>query len=47
MKSYFGVGNITKQGENSVQYRVTSPQDLINIIIPHFNKYPLITFFDL
>jgi len=26
-----------------MQYRVTSLQDLINIIIPHFDKYPLLT----
>jgi len=47
IKSYFGgIGNINKRGEDSFQYRVTSLQDLINVIIPHFDKYPLITFFD-
>ena len=44
IKSYFGgIGNITKHGKDSIQYRVTSLQDLINIILPHFDKYPLIT----
>ena len=36
-------GNISKQGKNSIQYRVSSLQDLINVVIPHFEKYPLIT----
>lgn len=44
IKNYFnGVGNINKERETSVQYHVTTLQDLTNIIIPHFNKYPLIT----
>jgi hypothetical protein len=44
IKSYFGgVGNITKHGKDSIQYRVNSIKDLTNTIIPHFDKYPLIT----
>jgi len=43
IKSYFGVGNISKEYKNIVQYRVTSLKDLTNVIIPHFDKYPLIT----
>jgi len=43
IKYYFGQGYITKQGKDSIQYRVTSLQELINVIIPHFDKYPLIT----
>ena len=39
----WGRGIISKQGKNGVQYRVTSLQDLINIVIPHFEKYSLIT----
>jgi hypothetical protein len=36
IKSYFcEVGNITKNSKNCLQYRVTSLQDLINVIIPH------------
>lgn len=37
-----GVGNITKQGKDSIQYRVTSSKDLA-VIVDHFDKYPLIT----
>jgi hypothetical protein len=41
---YFnGIGNITKQGKDNVQYRVSSLKDLIEYVIPHFDKYPLIT----
>ena len=41
---YFnGIGNITKQGKDSVQYRVSSLSDLQKYIIPHFNSYPLIS----
>ena len=42
IKKYFNVGSITKQGSESYQYRVSSVKDL-NIIINHFNKFPLIT----
>ena len=42
MKSFFGVGKITKHGENSLQYTVKSLKDL-DIIISHFNKYPLLS----
>jgi len=41
-QSFLGVGNITKQGKDSVQFRVTSVKDL-RVIINHFDKYPLIT----
>ncbi len=45
IKSSFGVGTIFKPNEKSLQFQVTSLQDLVNIIIPHedFEKYPLIT----
>jgi hypothetical protein len=51
IKSYFGdvgtrrdpVGTISNQNKNSVQYRVGSLKDLNDKIIPHFDKYPLIT----
>jgi hypothetical protein len=42
IQTYFGLGTISKQGENSVGYRVTRTQDLLKII-DHFNKYPLVT----
>lgn len=38
-----GVGHISKQGNNEIQqYRVSSVKDL-QVIIDHFEKYPLIT----
>ena len=41
IKNYFGVGIISKIYKNyEVYYRVTG-KDLLNIIIPHFIKYPL------
>jgi hypothetical protein len=44
VKSSLGeVGNIAEQGKGCIQYRVSSLQDLTNVIIPHFDKYPLIT----
>ena len=42
-KSYFGVGTIPSRARNGIQYQVTSLHDIINVIIPHFNKYPLKT----
>lgn len=38
-----GVGNITKAGMDSISYRVTSLKDLTQVVIPHFDKYPLIS----
>ena len=46
IKTHFGgVGVIKAQGKKkkAVQYQVTSIKDLINVIIPHFEKFPLIT----
>ena len=41
IKSDFGgVGTISPQSKDSVQYRVASLKDLNGIIIPHFYKYP-------
>jgi hypothetical protein len=38
------VGNVTVQkSKNSAFYFVSSIKDLNDIIIPHFDKYPLIT----
>lgn len=42
IQSYFGVGTISKHGQDSVQYQVRSLGDLA-ILIDHFYKYPLIT----
>jgi hypothetical protein len=37
------VGNITKFGQDKISYRVNNLEQIITIIIPHFQKYPLIT----
>nr|AKB93522.1 LAGLIDADG endonuclease [Fusarium graminearum] len=43
LKDYFkGVGNISSSND-SVRYTVGSMKDLVNVIIPHFSNYPLIT----
>ena len=43
IKVFFGVGNISNNKDGSSTYSVTSVKDLINVIIPHFNEYSLIT----
>lgn len=43
IKLFFGVGNIRRVSNNKLEYRVSSVKDLINLIIPHFDKYPLLT----
>lgn len=42
IKNFFGVGKITKHGDNSIQYMVRSLAEL-QIIISHFEKYPLLS----
>ena len=42
IQSFFGVGNIYKEHKDSIQYRVNTLKGL-NVIVNHFNKYPLIT----
>jgi hypothetical protein len=42
LKKKMGVGNISKNGKDAIQYRVNSVKDLI-VIINHFEKYPLLT----
>ncbi len=43
IKLFFNVGNISKLGEESVQYRVSAINDL-NVIINHFDKFSLLTY---
>lgn len=45
IQSFFGgIGNISiSKSDNSATYSVSSSKDLTNIIIPHFNEYPLLT----
>ena len=41
---FFGVGIILERETlNKVVYSVQSYRDITNVIIPHFDKYPLIT----
>nr|YP_009574621.1 LAGLIDADG endonuclease [Orbilia dorsalia]QBF58422.1 LAGLIDADG endonuclease [Orbilia dorsalia]QBM09703.1 hypothetical protein [Dactylella sp.] len=42
MQLYFGVGKISEATKDRVVYRVLSLNDLIQVIIPHFEKYPLL-----
>ena len=44
IQSFFGVGSISvRQRDNQVIYTVRSLNDLTDLIIPHFDKYPLLT----
>lgn len=44
LKKFFGVGIVsTKPNRNISVFRVTKNKDLLNVIIPHFLKYPLIS----
>lgn len=42
IQSYFGVGDISDSGSNTVKFRIRSVQGL-TVILKHFEKYPLIT----
>lgn len=45
IQKYFGVGSVTSRlNRNLCVYRVTKIEDLLNVIIPQFKKYPLLTF---
>jgi len=44
IQAYFGgVGRIARHGKNSYSYRVRSLDENVNKILPHFDKYPLIS----
>lgn len=44
IKDYFGIGIISERlDRNTIVYSVQSVTDILNVIIPHFDKYPLIT----
>jgi hypothetical protein len=45
IQSFFGgIGKITiREKDNSEYYTVKSVKDIVNVIIPHFDKYPLLT----
>ena len=40
IQSYFGVGNIVKDGENATAFVVRSLKDIREKILPHFDNYP-------
>ena len=43
-KFFGGIGYISNPNKNTtVEFRVSTMNDLVNVIIPHFDKYPLIT----
>jgi hypothetical protein len=43
LKEYFKIGNINIDNinTNGYKYIVSNKKDLINVIIPHFDSYPL------
>jgi len=42
IQSFFGgVGSITYASKDTLHYRIASLQDLIHVVLPHFDKYPL------
>jgi hypothetical protein len=46
IKDYFNVGIVKikkNKDSNTAMYSVQSYKDIINVIIPHFDKYPLLT----
>lgn len=44
LHSFFGVGTIyEREDRNIAYYSVQSARDINNVLIPHFDKYPLIT----
>lgn len=43
LKDYFGVGGIYIHTKDMYRFKVASIKDILNVIIPHFDKYPLVT----
>ena len=43
IRDYFGVGTIRKYKGNFSIYSVTKVDDLVSVIFPHFDQYPLLT----
>ena len=44
LKAFFGgLGSIKKSGNSTFSYRIESSEQIIKIILPFFDKYPLIT----
>lgn len=44
IKASWGVGEIYNHpSDNTQRYKVSNKKDILNVVIPHFNKYPLVT----
>ena len=45
IQNFFGgIGYVSKPNQNSmVEFRVSSINQIVDVIIPHFDKYPLLT----
>jgi len=43
IQAFFGIGSIINNRRNSVSFYVYSLEQISNVIIPHFEKYPLIS----
>jgi hypothetical protein len=44
LQAYFGgAGSIAKSGKDTYKFRIESLEPISNLIIPHFEKYPLVT----
>jgi len=43
LQAYFGVGGIYKHSDDMMRYKVSSIRDIAKVIIPHFDKYQLVT----
>lgn len=45
LKEYFGVGNVVidNSSTNTIKYQVQRLQDIREVIVPHFDKYSLVT----
>lgn len=44
IQAYFGgAGSIAKNGKDTFKFRIESLEQISNLIIPHFDKYPLVT----
>lgn len=44
LQAYFGgAGSIKKDGKETYKFRIESLELISNLIIPHFDKYPLVT----
>ena len=43
IQSFFKVGNVKRSSQNTAYFEVTRINDIETVIVPHFDKYPLMT----